>query len=114
MIRQNTISLNGKRAPYFVRLFDAVAPFIFFATVAIVCLTFIGVIYLIDDSTSSKEELFLKGHYKEAFESWAKLAERGNEEAQMMVGMINYLGLADEPDEEKALYWYALAKCTSP
>ena len=103
------ISTREKLSAFYVQVFDSIAPYIFFLFVALVSLCFISALVFQSRMTTSKEVLFLNGNYDEAFEIWLNIAEKGHEEAQMMVGMSNYVGLTSVPDKEQALRWYKLA-----
>ena len=76
-------------------LFDSVAPYIFFLFVALVSLSFIAALVFPNKTPDSKEVLFLTGDYEKAFKIWSRIANDGQEEAQMMVGMSNYVGFLE-------------------
>ena len=98
-----------KLAAAFLQAFDSVAPYIFFFFVALVSLSFIAALVFPNKTPDSKEVLFLSGDYEKAFKIWSRIANEGQEEAQMMVGMSNYVGLTSVADKDQALRWYKLA-----
>ena len=98
-----------KLAAAFLQAFDSVAPYIFFFFVALVSLSFIVALVFPNKTPDSKEVLFLSGDYENAFKIWSRIANEGHEEAQMMVGMSNYVGLTSVADKDQALRWYKLA-----
>ena len=51
-------------------------------------------------------EAFHLGEYASAFQILKPIAERGNTEAQCLLGNIYHLGLGREQDLNKAIYWY--------
>ena len=83
--------------------------YIFFSLVALVSLSFIAALVFPNKTPDSKEVLFLSGDYEKAFKIWSRIANDGQEEAQMMVGMSNYVGLISVADKDQALRWYKLA-----
>ena len=98
-----------KLSAAFLRAFDSAAPYIFFFFVALVSLSFIAALVFPNKTPDSKEVLFLTGDYEKAFKIWSRIANDGQEEAQMMVGMSNYVGLISGADRDQALRWYKLA-----
>ena len=105
----STALTREKLSEAFVQVFDSVAPYIFFLSVALVSLCFISALIFQNRTPDSKEVLFLNGDYEKAFEIWSRIANDGHEEAQMMVGMSNYVGLISVADKDQALRWYKLA-----
>ena len=105
----STALTREKLSVAFLRVFDSVAPYIFFFFVALVSLSFIAALVFPNKTPDSKEVLFLSGDYEKAFKIWSRIANDGQEEAQMMVGMSNYVGLISGADRDQALRWYKLA-----
>ncbi|MDA9719481.1 hypothetical protein N9U60_03725, partial [Betaproteobacteria bacterium] len=105
----STALTREKLSAAFLRAFDSVAPYIFFFFVALVSLSFIAALVFPNKTLDSKEVLFLSGDYEKAFKIWSRIANDGQEEAQMMVGMSNYVGLISGADRDQALRWYKLA-----
>ena len=105
----STALTREKLSEAFVQVFDSVAPYIFFLSVALVSLCFISALIFQNRTPDSKEVLFLNGDYEKAFKIWSRIANDGQEEAQMMVGMSNYVGLISVADKDQALRWYKLA-----
>ena len=108
-IHISTALTREKLSETFVQVFDSVAPYIFFLSVALVSLCFISALIFQNRTPDSKEVLFLNGDYEKAFKIWSRIANDGEEEAQMMVGMSNYVGLIHVADKDQALRWYKLA-----
>ena len=75
---------------------------IYFSSVALVSLSFIAALVFPNKTPDSKEVLFLTGDYEKAFKIWSRIANDGQEEAQMMVGMSNYVGLISGADRDQA------------
>ena len=105
----STALTREKLSAAFLQVFDSVAPYIFFLSVALVSLCFILALIFQNRTPDSKEVLFLNGDYEKAFKIWSRIANEGQEEAQMMVGMSNYVGLTSVADKDQALRWYKLA-----
>lgn len=55
------------------------------------------------------EDAYLREDYDRALEEWRPLAERGNVEAQNMLGYMYRYGQGLSQDFEQARYWYRLA-----